>query len=523
MRRHVLSLVVAVVGAGCMAATAQGNVLRVGSWDGIAGKYKTIQAAVNAARPGDWILVGPGDYKEQGYPGEIAPAGVLITTPDIHLRGMDRNTVVVDGTKKGAPRCSSNPSDQGQLNRNGIEVYKANDTWIENLTVCNFLQGSSAGEQIWWNGGDGSGQVGLNGFWGDYLTATSSYSSSVAGTLGPCCGVHYPAGDYGIFSSNATNGYFKYSYASNMADAAYYIGACQQVCDQVMQYDQGEYSALCLSSTNAGGSLLVEDSQCDKNKTGLVSNSQNNDDWPSPQIGLCPSGQTGALDTQSCTVWMNNKIQDNNNPNVPGAGTGLAGSAPVGTGMVLAGSSYVTLYGNTVTHNGAWGELVADLPDQETPPATNPNPCQGGTYAPINGVETCYYPAYGNVSEHNQFSGNGFFGNPSNGDIALATELHNPGNCFSGDSVPDGTDPAGIETNPAYQPSNGMCTQANSGDLAVADAQAACATELLAPCPSAPGATYPRPASQFPLPSLPSNLPSMPDPCAGVPTDPWCP
>jgi hypothetical protein len=523
MRRFAPSLLLAVVGAGCLAAVAQGRVLRVGTWNAIAGQYQTIQAAVSAAKPGDWILVGPGDYKEHGYPREIEPAGVLITTPDIHLRGMDRNTVVVDGTKMGAPRCSSNPADQGPLNRDGIEVYKTNNTWVENLTVCNFLDGTGEGEQIWWNGGDGSGQIGLNGFWGNYLTATSSYSSSVAGTLGPCCGVNYPAGDYGIFSSNATNGYFKYSYASNMADAAYYIGACQQVCNQTMQYDKGEGSSLCLSSTNAGGYLLVENTECDNNKTGLVSNSQNNDDWPSPQIGLCPSGQTGPLGTQSCTVWMNNYVHDNNNPNVPGNGSGLSGQGPVGTGMVLGGSTYVTMSGNTVSDNGAWGEVIADLPDQEAPAANNPNPCQGGIYEPINGVQTCYYPAFGNVSENNQFSRNGSFGNPSNGDIGLETQPHNPGNCFSGDSVPDGTDPSGIETNPVYQPSNGMCTQANSGDQTVLAAQLACATQIAAPCPSAPGATYPRPAPQFPLPPVPSNLPSMANPCAGVPTNPWCP
>src|SRR6202011_1000670 len=119
-------------------------------------------------------------------------------TPNIHLRGMDRNTVVVDGTKPGAPKCSSQPTDQGALDRNGVEVFKVNDTWIENLSVCNFLHNSSDGEQIWWNGGDGSGHIALNGFWGDYLTATSSYSSTGSGTLAPCCGVNYPAGDYGI-------------------------------------------------------------------------------------------------------------------------------------------------------------------------------------------------------------------------------------------------------------------------------------------------------------------------------------
>ena len=191
--------------------------------------------------------------------------------------------------------------------------------------------------------------------------------------------------------------------------------------------------------------------------------------------------------------------------------------------MVLGGSTYVTMSGNTVTHNGAWGEVVADLPDQEAPAPNNPNPCQGGIYAPINGVQTCYYPAYGNVSEYNKFSGNGFFGNPSNGDIGLETMYHNPGNCFSGDSVPDGTDPSGIETSPLYQPSGGMCKQANAGDQTVLAAQLECDGQFFGPCPSGTVANYPRPAPQFPLPPLPSNLATMPNPCAGVPTNPWCP
>jgi parallel beta-helix repeat protein len=525
LSRFVLIGLLAAVTLAYAASAASAKVWRVGTYNGVGGQFTSIQAAVNAAKSGDWILVGPGDYKEQATPGAVEPAGVLITKANIHLRGMNRNTVVVDGTRPGTPQCSSQATDQGPVGRDGVEVYKANNTWIENLTVCNFLNGGSGeGNQIWWNGGDGSGQISLNGFWGNYLTATSSYSSSVPGAFGPCCGVNYPAGDYGIFSSNSTNGWFKNSYASNMADAAYYIGACQQECNQVMQYDQGENSSLCLSSTNAGGYLLVENNVCDNNKTGLVSNSQNNDDFPSPQIGLCPPGQTGPLGTQSCTVWMQNNIHDNNNPNVPGNGSGLSGAGPVGTGMVLAGSTYITLSGNTVTNNGAWGELITDLPDQEAPAPNNPHPCQGGIYAPINGVQTCYYQAYGNVSENNQFSGNGGFHNPTNGDIGLSTAAHNPGNCFSGDSVPDGTDPAGIETNPLYQPTNGMCQQANSGDLAVLGPQVACASQIVGPCPNVPAATsYPRPAPTFPLPPVPSTLPSMPNPCSGVPKNPWCP
>lgn len=466
------------------------------------GHYATIQAAVNRAKPCDWVLVAPGVYHES----------VVIKTPNLHLRGLDRNRVIVDGRHRRGV--------------NGIEVAKADNVWIENLTVRNFdlnPETHEDGNEIWWNGGDGSGHIGLSGFWGNYLTATSSYSSTVPGAFGPCCGVHYPAGDYGIFSSNSTNGFFKHSYASNMADSAYYIGACQQVCNQVMENDQGENSALCLSSTNAGGYLLVKNNECDNNKSGLVSNSQNNDDWPSPQIGLCPPGQTGPLGTRSCTVWTGNYIHDNNNPNVPGNGSGLAGGSPVGTGMVLAGSTYTTLSGNTVTHNGSWGELIADLPDQETPPPDVTTPCQGGIYLPAPEAETCYFPAYGNVSENNTFSGNGFFGNPSNGDIGLATAPHDPGNCFARDSVPDGTDPPGIETNPIYQPSGGMCETPNSGDQTVLAAEVLCASQLIASCPSLPGANYPRPAAQFSLPPVPSGLPSMPEPCAEVPKNPWCP
>ena len=89
-------------------ATSTAHVLTVGTFDGHAGKYRTIQDAVDAARRGDWILVAPGDYHETDDETSRSAStdhgkfgGVLITTSDIHLRGMDRNTVIVDGTKAG--------------------------------------------------------------------------------------------------------------------------------------------------------------------------------------------------------------------------------------------------------------------------------------------------------------------------------------------------------------------------------------------------------------------------------------
>src|SRR5439155_398948 len=110
------------------------RVLLVGSYNGVKGPFRTIQAAVNVARAGDWILVGPGDYHEQGVKGASEPAGVLIRTPGIHLRGMDRNSVIVDGTKPGAAPCSPRLADQEitATGRNGIVVDKADGVYVEN-------------------------------------------------------------------------------------------------------------------------------------------------------------------------------------------------------------------------------------------------------------------------------------------------------------------------------------------------------------------------------------------------------
>ncbi len=181
--------------------TTAARVLLVGTYQGHAGAYSTIQSAVDAAKPGDWVLIAPGDYHERCRPhgrgrhrleGDVT-AGVRVTTPNLHIRGMDRNGVVIDGTKPGAPKCSAKPSDQdlGPLDangraqgRNGLEVWKASGTTLENLTVCNFLSGAhGGGNQIWWNGGDGSGEIGLHAYNGSYLSATSTYARRRTSTV----------------------------------------------------------------------------------------------------------------------------------------------------------------------------------------------------------------------------------------------------------------------------------------------------------------------------------------------------
>ena len=236
------------------------QVLRVGSYHGMAGQFQTIQAAVNAAQPGDWILIGPGDYHEQG----TSTAGVLVTTPNLHLRGMDRNGVIVDGTLPGASTCSSDPALQdfgpSGSGRNGIEVLKTDGVSVENLTVCNFLTDNHGnnGDQILFNGGDGSGTVGLGSFQGTYLTASSTYYKDDVSAQAR----------YGIFASNVSGpGLFDHDYASNMGDSSFYVGACPD-CNVIITHAHAQNSPLGYSGTNAGGRLIVENSEWDQNKGG---------------------------------------------------------------------------------------------------------------------------------------------------------------------------------------------------------------------------------------------------------------
>ena len=122
-----------------------GKALLVGTFDGIPGQYSTIQAAVNAAQPGDWILIAPGDYHEQADHDHPPSAedislgwygGVAIHTSDIHLRGMNRNSVIVDGTTPGLTTLQQQSRRSGPrgaepqrpLGRNGIDIWANNVT-----------------------------------------------------------------------------------------------------------------------------------------------------------------------------------------------------------------------------------------------------------------------------------------------------------------------------------------------------------------------------------------------------------
>lgn len=517
----------------CGSAAAAPRVLRVGTYRGSRGQYKTIQAAVNAARPGDWVLVAPGDYHERadrqqgttatGYSQPLTrqsaeaapPAGVLIRKARLHLRGMNRNTVVVDGTKPGSPRCSQKPGKQdfgvagesGPVGRNGIVVFKANGVSVENLTACNFLGGHGGnGNEIWWDGGAGSGRIGMGAFKGTYLNATSTFYGSEDN-----------AATYGIYTDNARGpGLWSNDYASNMNDSGFYEGACQRLCNLTMQDAWSQFSALGYSGTNSGGQLVVKESEFDHNRDGFDTNSQNNSDAPPPQDGRCPKGEKSPIThSSSCWVFMDNYVHDNNNPNTPGSGT--AGAAPVGTGVSISGGRFDTVMHNRIVHNGAWGLLLVPFPATETPPPFAH--CQGGTETGSLGYG-CLFDDWGNRVIGNEFSGNGFFGNPTNSDVAEISFFGgHPINCLRGNKLPDGTSPTGLAQ------SNQRCGEEGGGQInAPLLAQVECNTQILGETDCPEGSSYPR-LGKVVMHALPGakKLPTMPNACAGVPSNPWCP
>ncbi len=513
---------------GCHSSATSGpHVLLVGTYKGTAGQYKTIQSAVDAASPGDWILVAPGVYHETADldkppTADMADAGafggVLITKAKVHVRGMDRNATIIDGDKPGSSTaCDPSPALQNfgsldangsPIGRNGIVAYQADDVFIENLTVCNFLGGSaSSGYEVWWDGGEGSGKIGLTGYWGSYLNATSTFYKA------PVKGATDTNATYGIFANSAAGpAEWDHVYASNMNDSGAYVGACQQQCDVTIDHSWFEYNALGYSGTNSGGTVVIQNSEFDHNQDGLDTNTAVNGDPPPPQDGRCPNGMTSSITkTTSCWVFQNNNVHDNNNADVPAAGSAAQG--PVGTGMTISGGRWNTVMNNTFTNNGAWGILFIPYVDTGTPYA-------GKMCSDYGGVENaglgCVLDPEGNALIGNTFSGNGFFGNETNGDYGLlALTPGEPSNCFANNTAPDGSYPTDLETT---QTQCGVTTAAPQVGALLG--QVGCDTGVLSCQARMNYPTISTSVQRRPLPT--ANLPTMPNPCDGVPSNAWC-
>ena len=240
MKRALLPLLVVMIcAAGCgdkstsssssTSAKDSGSSAASGKTLNVPKDYPTIQAAVDASKPGDLVLIGDGVYKEAG-------AGVTVETENIVIRGVDRNKVIIDGEFK---------------RDNGIKVF-SNGVAVENLTVRN-----NNGNGVFFTGeysDDTAKNKILSGYRASYVTA-------------------YNNGLYGIYAFNATKGQIDHSYGSGNPDSAFYVGQCNP-CDALLTDNEAELNMLGYSGTNSTGVTIVK-SYFHDNRSGIDPNSLN--------------------------------------------------------------------------------------------------------------------------------------------------------------------------------------------------------------------------------------------------------
>lgn len=175
--------------------------------------YDTIQAAADAAGPGALVLIAEGTYEE----------AVNVTCPDITLRGVDRNNVVLEGNFE---------------LENGIRILETDGVVVENMTAQNYT-----GNGFFWTG--------VDGYRGSYLTAIRN-------------------GDYGVYAYGSVNGVLEHSYGAGSPDAGVYIGQCGD-CNAVINDFTSEWNGLGYSGTNSTNVTIVN-SVFRHNRSGIVPN-----------------------------------------------------------------------------------------------------------------------------------------------------------------------------------------------------------------------------------------------------------
>jgi plastocyanin len=204
-------------GAADTASVVGGAGSAPADWSGetrqVPADYPTIQSAVDAADPGDLVLIEPGVYRES----------VSVTTPGLVIRGTDRNGVILDG----------------EYTRENGFVVVADGVAIENLTAIGYTVNG-----FFWNG--------VTGYRGSYLTAIDGWV-------------------YGIYAFDSVDGLFEHSYASGSWDAGFYIGQCDP-CNAVVTDVLAEFNGLGYSGTNASGNIFIVDSEWRHNVAGVVPN-----------------------------------------------------------------------------------------------------------------------------------------------------------------------------------------------------------------------------------------------------------
>ena len=268
----------------------------------------TLAEAADRIAAGGTIVIGVGNYAEQ----------LLIDTPDVTVRGTDRNGTVIDG---------------GGVRPYGV-VAVADGVRVENLTVTGATfygvlftglhdeNGPSAptadGYQKW----DPQQFPPLQRFRVDHVTA-------------------YNNGLYGIYAFDAQHGVITDSYASGSADSGFYVGQCRD-CDILVTGNVAERNAVGFENANASDSLVMVGNRFAGNRVGLT---------------LLSSYQEAFLPQRANQV-VGNLISDNDEADSPAQAEG--GFA---TGIGISGGQSNIVERNRISGNARAGVILTNTED----------------------------------------------------------------------------------------------------------------------------------------------------------------
>lgn len=255
----------------------------------------SIQDAVKSANPGDLIRVFPGTYSENVY----------IDKDNISLQG-----VVINGEW---------PILDGKKKINDAFLYSGNGILIENFKIVNY------------KGNGVMGQAGNN-----FIIRNNWIIDT---------------GVYGIFPQYGKNGLIEHNVLSKIADAAIYVGMCDNV-DVVHNEVFDNVAGIEIENSRH---CLVENNYAHNNTGGLLA-------FVTPGL---------PIKTTFDVIFRNNFVVNNNHENFGAPGSTVAGIPP-GTGILIMAADDVIVENNIITGNNNTGITIVDLATGD-PKANDPN------------------------------------------------------------------------------------------------------------------------------------------------------
>ncbi|MFS4415222.1 parallel beta-helix domain-containing protein [Maribacter sp. 2307ULW6-5] len=279
-------------------ATSDSLTVKTTSYDGEIIAVKdgaSIQAAVKRANPGDLIRVFPGTYHENVY----------IDKDNIGLQG-----VVIEGEW---------PTLDGKGEINDAFLYSGNGILIENFKIINY------------KGNGIMGQAGNN------FVLRNNWIIDT--------------GVYGIFPQYGKNGLIEHNVLSKIADAAIYVGMCDNV---DVRHNEAFANVAGIEIENSRH-CLVENNYVHNNTGGLLA-------FVTPGL---------PIKTTFDVIFRNNFVVNNNHENFAAPGSTVAG-IPKGTGILIMAADDVIVENNIISGNDNAGVTVVDLATG-APKANDPN------------------------------------------------------------------------------------------------------------------------------------------------------